>query len=38
MLKITGADRMRMQFDATQIYNPGEPGRVIDDDFFRSST
>ena len=37
MLKIAGADRMRMQFDATEIDDPGEPGRIIDDDLLRGS-
>jgi len=37
VLKIAGADWMRVQFDATQIDDPGEPGRIIDDDFLRGS-
>ena len=28
---------MGVQFDATQIDDPGKPSRVIDDDLFRSS-
>ncbi len=28
---------MRMQFDATKIYDPGKPCRVIDNDFFRGA-
>jgi hypothetical protein len=37
VIKIAGADWVRMQFDATQIDDPGEAGRIIDDDFLRGS-
>src|SRR4029077_17380566 len=37
MLKISGADCVRVQFDATQIDYPGEPGSVIHHDLFRCS-
>src|SRR5271168_2812184 len=35
MIEICGAHRMRMQLDATKIYDPRKPRSVIDDDFFR---
>ncbi len=28
---------MRMQLDAAQVDDPGQPGRIIDDDFFRGA-
>ena len=37
MIEIAGADRMRVQFDAAEIDDPGEPGRIIDDDLLRGS-
>ena len=30
-----GADRVRVQFDAPKVNDPGEPRCVIDDDFLR---
>jgi hypothetical protein len=37
VLKIAGTDRVRVEFDATQIDYPGEPSRVIHHDLFRRS-
>ena len=37
MIEIAGAHRMRMQLDAAQVDDPGEPRRVIDDDLFRGA-
>src|SRR5271154_4682696 len=37
MIEIGGAHRMRMQLDAAKIYDPCQPGSVIDNDFFRSA-
>ncbi len=34
VVEIAGADRVRMQFHAAEIDDPGEAGGVIDDDFF----
>src|SRR5262245_22238574 len=38
MLEIAGTNGMRMKFDASQIRDPCEPGRIVDDDFFRRAT
>ena len=35
--KIAGADRVRVQSDAARIDDPGEPGRLIDNDLHCSS-
>ncbi len=37
MIKIAGAHRVRVQFNAAKVHNPGKPGCVIDYDFFGSS-
>ena len=37
MLEIAGAHRMRMQLDAAEVHDPGQAGRVVDDDFFRGA-
>ena len=37
MIEIAGAHRMRMQLDAAQIDDPGEPRRIIDHDLFRGA-
>src|SRR5580692_6770704 len=37
MIEVTGVHRMRVQFDAAKVYDPGKSGRVIDHDFFGSS-
>src|ERR1700722_10983354 len=37
MIEIAGAHRMRMQLDASKVYNPRKSGAIIDDDFFRSA-
>ena len=37
MIKIAGADRVRMQFDAAEVHDPGEPGIAIDHDLFGSA-
>ena len=34
MIEIAGANRVRVQFDAAQIDDPGEPGRIVHDHFF----
>src|ERR1700744_1127336 len=36
MFKVAGSHRMRMQFDATQIDDPGKASRIVYHDFFRS--
>lgn len=35
VVKFAGTHRVRMQFDAAQINDPGEPGRIVDNHFFR---
>ena len=35
MLKIGGAHRVGMKFDAAEIHDPGEAGRIIDYNLFR---
>src|ERR1700679_677283 len=37
MIEIAGAHRMRVQFDAAKVRDPGKPSRVIDYDFLSSS-
>ena len=37
MIEICGAHRMRVQFDAAKVHNPGQPGWIIDHDFFGSA-
>src|SRR5215831_18888842 len=37
MVKIAGANWMRMQLNAAQVHDPGEPRDVIDDNFLRGS-
>ena len=37
MIEIAGAHRMRMQLDAAEVDDPGEPRRVVDDDLFRGA-
>ena len=37
MIEIARPHRMRMQLDAAQIDDPGQPGRIVDDNFFRSA-
>src|SRR5258708_441211 len=34
MIEVGGPHGMRMQFDAAEIYYPGKPSCVIDNDFF----
>src|SRR5580704_18787178 len=34
MIEIAGAHRVRVQFDAAKVHDPGKPGCVIDHDFF----
>ena len=38
MIEITRAHRMRVQFDAAKVYDPGKPSGVIDNDFFCGSS
>jgi hypothetical protein len=38
VLKICGADWVRVEFDTTQIYDPRKPGCVVDHDFFCRSS
>jgi hypothetical protein len=35
VIEIAGPYGMRMELDAAQVYDPGEPRRVIDDDLLR---
>ena len=37
MIEIAGAHRVRVQFDAAKVHDPGKPGCVIDYDFFGGS-
>jgi hypothetical protein len=37
MVEIAGTYGMRVQLNAAQVDNPGQPGRIIDHDFFRSA-
>ncbi len=37
VIKIGGANRMRMQLDAAQVHDPGQPSRIVDHDFFRGA-
>ena len=32
MVEVLGPDRVRVQVDAAEVVDPGEPGRVVDDD------
>ena len=34
VIEISGANGVRVQFDATQVHDPGEPRRIVDDDLF----
>ncbi|MFZ0296739.1 MAG: hypothetical protein WAM13_00170 [Candidatus Sulfotelmatobacter sp.] len=34
MIEIAGAHRMRVQFDAAKVHNPGKSGCIIDPNFF----
>ena len=35
MVQVVGADRVRVEVDAAEVGDPGEPGRVVDDDLVR---
>src|SRR5215813_6349907 len=37
VIEIAGANRVWVQFDASEINNPSKPSHIIHDDFFRSS-
>ena len=38
MIKIARTDRVRVQFDAAKVHDPGESGCVVDHDLFRSAS
>jgi hypothetical protein len=37
VIEIAGADGVRVQLDAAQVDDPGEPRRIVDDNLFRGA-
>src|ERR1700678_2555276 len=37
MVQISRSNRMRVQLNASQIHNPGQPGSIVHNQFFRRS-
>ena len=38
MIEIAGADRMRVEFDAAEVHDPGETRPIVDDHLFRRAS